>query len=432
MGLLGRILLILLVVMATEFVANTLLFERASHFALQEDDARRMAEHLVVARRVLERTAQPDRPSVAEELSTARFSIHWSRLAEPWAASYSLGGLRNQIIDVEPELRAAKLKLNLLPLPKGGNIAGAMELSDGSSMTFRAHQAEAIWSLTFGRIISLLAPTLALVVIGAVMIRVTLRPLRVLMRATRHVGTDDTKPVPEEGAMEVRDLIHAFNAMQLRIHRLINSRTQALAAVGHDLRTPLARLQLRLDGLGADLETEKAMAQDIAEMNDLLHSLQIYLNGESGAVPPERVDIAVLAATLVESAADRGGDALYIGPANLEAWLRPVAIRRALNNLIDNALHYGGNVRVSLKQEEEDAILILVDDDGPGIAEDKIAEVLHPFVRLDGARARNTRGMGLGLAIVNDVVRAEQGALTLTNRAEGGLRVAIRLPASPA
>jgi signal transduction histidine kinase len=304
-----------------------------------------------------------------------------------------------------------------------------MELSDGSSMTFRAHQTEAIWPLTFGRIVSLLAPTLALVVIGAVMIRVTLRPLRVLMRATRHVGTDDTKPVPEEGAMEVRDLIHAFNTMQLRIHKLINSRTQALAAVGHDLRTPLARLQLRLDALGADAETERAMAQDIAEMNDLLHSLQIYLSGESSSVSPERVDIAVLAATLVEAAADQGGDARYVGPANLEACLRPVAIRRALNNLIDNALHYSGNVRVSLNQEGN-AIRILVDDDGPGIAEDKMADVLQPFVRLDGARARNTRGMGLGLAIVNDVVRAEQGTLTLANRPEGGLRVVISLPTS--
>ncbi|WP_157218216.1 ATP-binding protein [Flavisphingomonas formosensis] len=427
LGVLARILLILVAIMATEFIANTLVFNRANRFALREDDAHRMAEHLVVARRVLDRTRPSDRPFVANELSTDRFTFRWSRAGDVMPSNLSLRNMRNQILEQEPALLEAKLRIHLLPLPKGGDVAGTMELSDGTLLFFRTYQAKAIWTLTFGRILSLIAPTLVLVLVGIIMIRATLGPLRVLMRATRQVGTQDPKPVPEAGPAEVRSLIHGFNAMQDRIHRLITSRTQALAAVGHDLRTPLARLQLRLDGAGLDPATQRPMDQDIEEMTGLLHSLQIYLSGEEATVTAESVDLAIMAATQIDAARDAGKDAHYFGPDHLVAHVRPVAIRRALTNLIDNALHYGGNVRLTLR-ERDDGILIIVDDDGPGIAEDKLAEVLQPFVRLDGARSRNTRGMGLGLAIVNDAVRAEKGSFTIENRPEGGLRATIRLP----
>ncbi|MDX3909971.1 MAG: ATP-binding protein [Sphingobium sp.] len=424
-GLLGRILIILLIVMATEFVATTVQYQRASQFSLEEDDARRMAEHLVVARRVMDRTDAAERPVTAAELSTKRFRIRWSR-DEPLVSRYGLDRLGRQILDLEPELIAANLRLHLLPLAHGGGIAGTMELSDRSILSFKTFQAHGIWSLTFGRILTLLAPTLALVLIGSIMIGATLRPLRTLIRATMQVGTDDGKPIPEKGPAEIRNLIHAFNAMQERIHRLINSRTQALAAVGHDLRTPLSRLQFRLGSVDMDPETEKAMTQDIEEMTGLLQSMQVYLSGQSSVVSAERVDLAVMASTLVEAARDAGKSAVYYGPNNLEVKVRPVAIRRALNNLIDNALHYGGTVRLTLRRDEQD-VVILVEDEGPGIPEDQLAEVVHPFVRLDGARTRNTRGMGLGLSIVSDAVRAEGGTLKLENLPEGGLRVTIFL-----
>lgn len=427
LGILTRILLILVAIMATEFVANTLVFNRANRFALHEDDAHRMAEHLVVARRLLDRTRPAERPTVASELSTDRFTFRWSRSGDVMPASLSLNNMRSQILEEEPALLAAKLRLHLLPLPKGGDVAGSMELSDGTLLFFRTYQAKGLWTLTFGRILSLIAPTLVLVLIGIFMVRATLRPLNVLMRATRQVGTGDPQPVPEAGPTEVRHLIHAFNEMQLRIHRLVSSRTQALAAVGHDLRTPLARLQLRLDGARLDPETQRLMDQDIHEMTELLRSLQIYLSGEGETVPAERVDLAVMASTLIDAACDMGKDAHYVGPDHLEVEVRPVALRRALSNLIDNALHYGGNVRLTLR-EKEDGILVIVDDDGPGIAEEKLPEVLQPFVRLDHARSRNTRGMGLGLPIVKDAVQAEKGSFSIANRPEGGLRATIRLP----
>lgn len=454
-GLLGRIILILVAVMATEFVTNTFLFDRASQFALHEDEVERIAEHLVVAQRLMDKATPADRPALAQELHTERFAVRWLSQDPSIPTSYELDTLRNQILATEPELGGTGLHLHLRSLPKGGTIEGSMTLEDGSYLSFVTHQGRSVWKLTYGRVIGLLAPTLVLVLLGGLLIRHTLRPLSVLIRETGRVGTDDHRPVPEAGPKEIRNLIHAFNAMQLRIHRLINSRTQALAAVGHDLRTPLARLRLRLDRVSMDDRTREAMEQDMEEMNDLLRSLQVYLSGEGRTLPPERINLAVMAMTLIDAARDAGKDAEYSGPESLDMMVRPVAVRRALANLIDNALHYGGNARLILRRvagaesghgpgegpdhprAQGDEVEIIIEDDGPGIAEDRMEEVMQPFVRLDDARGRNTRGMGLGLAIVADAIRMEKGRLTLANKDGGGLRVTIRLPimeeaASPA
>ena len=171
------------------------------------------------------------------------------------------------------------------------------------------------------------------------------------------------------------------------------------------------------------------MGDDIDEMGDLLRSLQIYLGGDGQNVPREKVDLTIMAATLIDAACDMGHDARFDAPDNVEAFVRPVAIRRSLSNLIDNAIHYGGNVRLSMTTAGKE-IVILVDDDGPGIPAADMDDVMQPFVRLDSARARNTGGMGLGLAVVNDAIRAEDGTLTLINRPQGGFRAMIRLPRS--
>lgn len=429
-GLLGRIVLILAFVLATEFVANTLIFDRVSKFALQDDEAHRLAEYLVVAHRIMDRTPAPARPEVAEELSTARLAVRWHKGIDTQSTSFALSGLRDQMLGVEPALFEAKLRLHLMPLRQGGDIAGSVELSDHSTMAFQTRQQKSFWPLTLGRIVALALPMLALALIGFMMIRATLRPLRNLMGATRRVGRQEPEPLPERGPQEVRGLIRDFNAMEARIHRLISTRTQALAAVGHDLRTPLARLKFRLDAAALDEETRAAMSDDVREMGDLLRSLQIYLGGEGQGLPAEKIDLAVMAATVIDSARDEGHDAYYDGPSSLEAFARPVSIRRAIANLVENAIHYGGNVRLAIR-EEADAILILIDDDGPGIPAERMESALQPFVRLDEGRSRNTRGMGLGLAIVQDAIRAEGGALSLANRPEGGLRATIRLPRGP-
>jgi signal transduction histidine kinase len=164
-------------------------------------------------------------------------------------------------------------------------------------------------------------------------------------------------------------------------------------------------------------------------MGEMIASLLAFLAGDDDPEPPALADLAVITATLVDNAADRGRDAAYAGPDHLAVTIRASAMRRALSNLIENALHYGGQVRVRLAGSAGEGVTLTVEDDGPGIPEERIAEVLRPFVRLDEARARNTKGLGLGLAIVAKVVEGEGGVLSLANRASGWLRVTIELPA---
>ncbi len=293
-------------------------------------------------------------------------------------------------------------------------------------LDFRTH-ARSAWNLSIGRFASLVLPTLLLISLAWLLLRAALNPLRSLIRATRHFGVGPPRLVPERGPDEMRELIRAMNEMQERIHQSLLDRTHTMLAIGHDLKTPLSRMRLRLDDGDIDPVVRDGINHDIDEMRMLLDSIQAYVDTGGTQIPAERIDLAIMAETLVDTAADRGANASYSGLSSLEIMARPVSIRRALSNLIENALHYGGNVRVGLRRDGG-AAEITVDDDGPGIPEDRITDALQPFVRLDTARARDTAGMGLGLPIVRKAVRLEGGTLDLRNRPEGGLRATIRLP----
>lgn len=428
MGLPERLLAVFLLVLVVDVVTNSLLFERVNSFELRRDDAERIAENLVLASRSLERVNSAERAEVARGLSTGRFALEWVPPGERARRSLDLASLREQVVEMAPELALADLELHLEELPGKGNIGGSVRLSDRSTLRFHTH-AYAAWKLTAGRLISMILPTLLLVALAWVLVRATLKPLRSLIGASRHLGSGPPKPVPERGPDELRALIRALNEMQERIHQSLADRTQTMLALGHDLKTPLARMRLRLDDGQVDPEVRDGIAHDIDEMRQLLDSLQAYVDSDGHSIPPERVDIAVMAETLVNTAADHGADARYEGVSSLEIRVRPVPIRRALSNLIENAIHYGGSARVFVRKDGQGAEIV-VEDSGPGIPEDRIADALQPFVRLDTARARDTAGMGLGLAIVRKAVRIEDGTLDLRNRPEGGLRATIRLPLS--
>ena len=425
-GLGGRLLAIVLVVVVIDFVVNTVLFERASSFALREDDVERIAEHLVIAQRVIEGTPLPDRRAVAQELSTERFHLAWSPSPMREVNRIELATLRRQMLAFEPELNGSDLRLHLIPLSNSGDIGGSILLTDASVINFRMSSRGA-WSLNLGNLLALTLPSLLLLLLAWLLFRATLTPLRTLVRATSEVGAADPQPLEETGQAEVRHLIRAFNAMQERIHQLLASSSQTLLAIGHDLRTPLARLQLRVENAAIEPDTMREIMHDIDEMRDLLQSLQTFVESGEDRTPAGLIDIAATAQTLVDNARDQGGNASYAGPRSLEILARPVWIRRALSNLIENALLYAGNARVEVRKDGN-AVEIAVEDDGPGIPEDRLVEVLRPFIRLDNARARNTAGMGLGLPIVDRAVKTESGTLTLANIPSGGLRVTMRLP----
>jgi signal transduction histidine kinase len=427
LGLLGRILAILLLTVVIEFGASTLLYERASRYSVREDEARRLAEHLVIARKLIAERPWQERPAMAQELTTDRYDVRWApSLPPPPRLAAELVEMRRQIIAWEPELAATDLRMQLDSPGRSSLVAGGLSLPDGSWLYFSTRAIGETWVLTIGRVVLALVPAVALLVVGGLLIRRTLKPLGTLAHAAGRFGTGEEIILTEAGTGEVRRVIRAFNEMQNRIHNLIADRTQALAAVGHDLRTPLSRLQLRIEAVD-EPELRDALGGDVAEMEAMVASLLAYLGGETDPEAPVRTDLAVLLATAADDFADRGFPVRYEGPEHCEMAIRPMGLKRAIGNLIDNAIHYGGKADISLAVEG-DRVAIRVEDEGPGIPEDQMEAALTPFTRLDPARGRNTLGLGLGLAIVLRAVEHEGGTLRLINRSTGGLCAEIMLP----
>lgn len=423
-GLIGRIVAILLAAVLVEFAISTVLYERASQTSVRDDEARRLAEHLVIARRLVAEAPIDRRAAVAGELSTVHYVTGWSREPPP-PDQPALATMRRQVIAWEPDLATTPLRLRLVKTGLTSHLAGGLALADGSWLRFRTRQS--IGSLDWSRSRVIAAALIAALVIGSggLLVRSTLGPMQRLARAADAFGTAPPQQLAEDGPIEVRRVIAAFNRLQSRIQRLIGERTEALAAVGHDLRTPLSRLRLRTDAID-DPALRNAITDDVVEMEAMVSSLLAYLGGEEDPEKSVLIDVAVLCATLADDAADRGRQVRYDGPDHCEFVVRPIGLKRALSNLLENALHHADDVCITLRAGSR--LILAVEDNGPGIPEAALRSVLEPFVRLDTARLRDTIGLGLGLAIVVREVEAQGGSLALANRPTGGLRAEIVLP----
>ncbi|GAB0112507.1 ATP-binding protein [Acidisoma sp. C75] len=268
--------------------------------------------------------------------------------------------------------------------------------------------------------------SILLVVIASLFLRIQVRGIRRLARAAEAFGMGrDRGPIRPEGAREVRRAALAFNRMQDRILRFLSQRTDMLAGVSHDLRTPLTRLRLSLAMLPRTPETEADIADmtaDLEEMDRMIGGYLAFARGEGD----EKTQLADLSAILDEvvSAARRSGARVSLaGPADIVVPLRPDAIRRAITNLVDNAAKHAPHVAVALVARSAQAVEVTVDDDGPGIPAERIELVFRPF-ETGGAQG----GHGLGLTIARDIVRAHGGEITLSPSPLGGLRATIRLP----
>jgi len=268
--------------------------------------------------------------------------------------------------------------------------------------------------------------TLFLIVVSVIFIRNQVRPIEKLAAAMEQFGRgEDTGPFRVRGAREVRGATHAFFDMRERIKRYMEQRSQLLAGVSHDLRTPLTRLKLQLALMPASPEVEDAK-RDLAEMEDTLEEYLAFAKGMADETP-ELVDVAAIARELCTEGARAGADVACEGDAGVSIPARGRAIKRCLANLIDNAVAHGDRVRVTVADESE-AVVVSVDDDGPGIPEELYEEAFRPFSRLDQTRSRNQKGVGLGLAIARDVARSHGGDIFLSLSPLGGLRASLRLP----
>jgi len=279
-------------------------------------------------------------------------------------------------------------------------------------------------------ILWMVGSALVLVAIAILFLRNQVRPIERLARAAENFGkgraVPDFKPY---GASEVRRAAQAFIEMRERIERYLQQRTDMLAGISHDLKTPLTRLKLELAMMG-DGQDVQALRRDIAEMEHMLDEYLDFARGEGGE-SSQVVDLASLVTDAAQSAARArraGTDGLKIvAEPGITVSVRPRALKRCAVNLVDNALKHGKHVDVSVRRNGQH-VDILVDDDGPGIPENLREEAFRPFRRLDEGRNLQTGGSGLGLSIARDIARAHGGDLTLDKSDMGGLRAAIRLP----
>ncbi|MDY6947622.1 MAG: ATP-binding protein [Pseudomonadota bacterium] len=426
-GAVGRVLGVVAITGILGLSANTLVYEGTSRFSIREEEARRTSEHIVVVARMLEGEAPERRARIVEFASTEHFKLGWfQQPISPGDRSDALAQMHRQMVVWEPSLGGKNLRLHLGSPGAATEVIGSLQLADGSWLHFRAQDLVGTWPLKLRRVLVASLPMIALVIIALVTLRVILRPLGLLADAVTRVGYGDSMVLPEQGPAEFRHLIRAYNDMQGRIVAMIKDRTEALAAVGHDLRTPLARLRLSVDGVN-DAETRDTLIHDLNEMELMLDSLLTYFRGDDHPEKPCLVDLAVLMATVVDDLQDRGYDITFIGPEHCDATLRLVEFKRALSNLTNNAVLYGDHATVRMEVDASQ-IRIFVEDNGPGIPEADMQRVLIPFQRLDPARQRNTSGVGLGIPIAVRAIAAAGGKLILSNRPEGGLCAQILLP----
>jgi len=261
--------------------------------------------------------------------------------------------------------------------------------------------------------------------VAVIFMRNQVRPIRRLAMAAENFGKGrDTVRLKPAGALEVRQAASAFIVMRDRIRRQIVQRTEMLAGVSHDLRTPLTRMKLQLALLPEGEETDELRA-DVDEMERMIDAYLAFARGEGGETP-KRIDFSQLIRDVVENIPGGSGIALAVDDG-IELEIRPVAMRRCLFNLIGNALRFAKTVRVTAGWRDR-TVMVLIDDDGPGIPGEDRETVFRPFVRLESSRNADTGGVGLGLTIARDIAHGHGGEIKLDDSPLGGLRVALTLP----
>lgn len=302
----------------------------------------------------------------------------------------------------------------------------SIQLADGSWLNAFADRPP-IPPLGHAFLASFLISATAIGLVGALGVRWASGPIRQLASAADRLGRGESfDPLPESGPEETRHANIAFNRMRERLERYVRDRTAMLAAIAHDLRTPITSLRLRAEFI-EDEEIKARVLETLAEMQAMAEAVLAFARGDAESEPTRATDVTALAESVVEDVAASGRDATFVESPAVTLKCRPFALKRALTNLIDNAAFYGTRAQVKVEAAGEE-VRFIIDDEGPGIASADLERVFDPFVRLEGSRSRETGGAGLGLAIARSVFRSHGGDVTLQNRTEGGLRAVASLP----
>lgn len=312
----------------------------------------------------------------------------------------------------------------------GMTFVAQVTLRDGTRVTFDARQPQATENWPY-RVLASIALLLATVIaVSLVAVRWATRPLKTLADAADELGKNINRPpLAETGPTEVASAARAFNTMQSRLAGYLRERTQVLAAMSHDLKTPITRLRLRAELLD-DAQLRAKFGNDLQEMEAMVASALDFLRGMDNGEPVQSVDVTALLESLQADLRETGGAASIEGHTSGPYPGRPQALKRCLANLLENAIKYGKSARVVVDDNHE-RLQISILDEGPGLPLEQLEKVFEPFYRVEGSRNRDTGGTGLGLAIAKNVAVLHGGRIALRNRAGGGLEATLMLPRLP-
>lgn len=426
-SLAGRITLLLIGGLTLLHLGSMAVHEQALHGAESGARIDRLAERVSAAAAAVSPLPEAARDAAAHALSLPGIELHWDRLS-PVAEGPIPPALALAAARLGPGVR-----MSWDPKAEPGHRAvGAVPLEAGGWLAFSASWIGPHGGTTWGAmapgdgLASMAAMALGIALASALVVRWITRPLRRLADAADAIGRDlQSHPLPTDGPSEVRDAAAAFNAMQDRIRRLVEDRTEALASMSHDLRTPLSRLRLRA-GFLPEGEDRARLEADIAEMEAMVGRTLDYIREGRDGEPARPADLAAILQTLASDATDAGHDVAYEGPPRAVLPLRRLAAKRALSNLVENAVTHGAPP-VRLRVRDEGArVVVEVADAGGGIRPEDRGRALMPFGQLDAARGKG--GSGLGLAIVERFAEASGGRVELGSAPEGGLVARLALP----
>ncbi|HAZ60394.1 MAG TPA: two-component sensor histidine kinase [Gammaproteobacteria bacterium] len=310
---------------------------------------------------------------------------------------------------------------------RGLSFVVQARLKDGTFVTFDLRPPLDTTDGPYRLLLSLGVLLLAVVALTLLAVRWVTRPLKTLADAAEALGNDiERPPLDETGPLEVSRAARAFNTMQQRLATFIRDRTHMLAAMSHDLKTPITRLRLRAELL-EDAQLRAKFVKDLEEMESMVSAALDFMRGLVAREPPRPLDVMALLESVQEDMRELGGQVAIVGRVLAPYHGHPQALRRCLSNLVGNAVQYGKSATIEVV-DAADQLQICIRDDGPGMPEHELERVFDPFYRLEASRSRDTGGTGLGLGIARNIARAHGGDIVLRNAAGGGLEATLTLP----
>ncbi len=358
---------------------------------------------------------------LGDRLQVVATAVEPSAMASETGMNYGFKGSK-----MHGEWPAAKAAMHAA-VQTGNTFVAQVRLGDGTLVTFDSRPPAQTEGWPYRLLLSLAVLLVAVIAVSLVAVRWATRPLNAFADAADELGRNINRPPMEEkGPLEVARAARAFNTMQARLAGYIRDRTRVLAAMSHDLKTPVTRLRLRSELL-EDPQLRAKFTKDLDEMESMVGATLDFLRGLENREPVKPVDVMALLESLQSDARETGGTVEIEGATAKPYPGGPQALKRCLGNLIENAVKYGRSARVLI--DDNDARLeIRIRDQGPGLPPAELEKVFEPFYRVEGSRSRETGGTGLGLTIARGIAEAHGGSLVLRNRAEGGLEAVLALP----